>query len=266
MQRIALCVGINDYPGNDNDLSGCVNDANDWAQLLASKGYSVTTLLDSAATKINVAGSLQRMVDSLKYRDRFVFTFSGHGTWVPDQDGDEIDGRDEALCCYDFPTGGLLVDDEMHRIFKRARYGTQITVLSDSCHSGTVARGLMTVNDETTTDVQRKPKFISPGEIPSVPISVEEAAAAERMFIKAMSRTGPVLISGCDDPEYSYDAHFGNRPNGAFTRAAIDSLTPDVKTMREWYRRIRLRLPSPAYPQTPKFGATLYQSFRTPLA
>ncbi len=27
----ALCIGINDYPGTQNDLSGCVNDAQDWA-------------------------------------------------------------------------------------------------------------------------------------------------------------------------------------------------------------------------------------------
>ncbi len=31
MSKKALCIGINDYPGTQNDLSGCVNDANDWA-------------------------------------------------------------------------------------------------------------------------------------------------------------------------------------------------------------------------------------------
>jgi len=31
MAKKALCIGINDYPGTQNDLSGCVNDANDWA-------------------------------------------------------------------------------------------------------------------------------------------------------------------------------------------------------------------------------------------
>ena len=30
-KKLALCIGINDYPGTDSDLSGCVNDANDWA-------------------------------------------------------------------------------------------------------------------------------------------------------------------------------------------------------------------------------------------
>lgn len=262
--RYALCVGINDYPGNGADLSGCVNDAHDWTSLLASKGYAVTQLIDSAATKANIVSNLRAVVDNLKYRERFVFTFSGHGTWVPDLDGDEIDGRDEALCCYDYPTGGLLLDDELHEIFKRARHGTQVTVLSDSCHSGTVARGLIANPMETE---ERKPRFLSPGLLPTVPVSVDQAIEAERSFVRATSRTGPVLISGCDDPEYSYDAWFNGRPNGAFTRAAIDSFVQSSPTtMKEWYRQIRLRLPNPAYPQTPKFGATMFQSFRTPLS
>ena len=41
MSKKALCIGINDYPGTDSDLSGCVNDANDWAAELASRGFAV---------------------------------------------------------------------------------------------------------------------------------------------------------------------------------------------------------------------------------
>jgi hypothetical protein len=29
MAKNALCIGINDYPGTQSDLKGCVNDAND---------------------------------------------------------------------------------------------------------------------------------------------------------------------------------------------------------------------------------------------
>ena len=35
MRKKALCVGINDYPYEGNDLNGCVNDAKAWAKLLA---------------------------------------------------------------------------------------------------------------------------------------------------------------------------------------------------------------------------------------
>ena len=36
MAKKALCVGINNYPGTQNDLNGCVNDANAWAGLLVA--------------------------------------------------------------------------------------------------------------------------------------------------------------------------------------------------------------------------------------
>ena len=42
MSKKALCIGINDYPGTDSDLSGCVNDANDWAAELGGRGFAVS--------------------------------------------------------------------------------------------------------------------------------------------------------------------------------------------------------------------------------
>ena len=43
----AVCVGINDYRGTANDLKGCVNDANDWSDILSQQfGYDTQLLLD----------------------------------------------------------------------------------------------------------------------------------------------------------------------------------------------------------------------------
>lgn len=260
MKRLALCVGINDYPGTDNDLSGCVNDALDWASLLKSRGYSTDVLLDGAATKANIVSRLVTAVKSLRYRDKFVFTFSGHGTWVPDTSGDEFDRRDEALCCHEVWEGGILTDDEMHAIWQPVRYGVQLTTLSDSCHSGTVARRLFAATSSRTG----KPKFLSPALLPTVPVSEAQAIRAEAVIAPAKSRPGPVLLSGCDDPEYSYDAYINGRYNGAFTRTAIDTLS-DSRNFREWHKRIRTILPNSLYPQSPQLGATKFQSYRRPL-
>ena len=41
-KKTALCIGINNYPGTQNDLNGCVNDANDWTAELKARGYTVT--------------------------------------------------------------------------------------------------------------------------------------------------------------------------------------------------------------------------------
>jgi len=49
MAKHALTVGINDYPGSDMDLAGCVNDAKDWRALLESRGYFLQRLSPSEA-------------------------------------------------------------------------------------------------------------------------------------------------------------------------------------------------------------------------
>ena len=55
MAKKALCIGINNYPGTDMDLRGCVNDAEDWAATLAARGFTVQKLIDAQATKADNA-------------------------------------------------------------------------------------------------------------------------------------------------------------------------------------------------------------------
>ena len=63
MARYALCIGINDYPGTDMDLAGCVNDANDWAAEFAARGFAVTTLLDAEATKAGMQRAMRDVIE-----------------------------------------------------------------------------------------------------------------------------------------------------------------------------------------------------------
>ena len=97
MSKKALCIGINDYPGTQNDLSGCVNDATDWAAALAARGFAVTKLIDAQATKAAMVAAMSSLISGAAKGDTVVVTYSGHGTWAPDKNGDEPDGRDEAL-------------------------------------------------------------------------------------------------------------------------------------------------------------------------
>ena len=62
-----------------------------------------------------------------------------------------------------------------------------------------------------------------------------------------------ILISGCSDSEYSYDAEFDGRPNGAMTAYAIQVIkqNPDV-TYRQFHAGLRGFLPSNDYPQSPQ--------------
>ena len=261
MKRTALVVGVN-YLGTPAQLAGCVQDALDWDAVLRSRGYDVTLRLEKMATKANVLADLRSHVSAARWRDRFVFCFSGHGTWVPDTDGDEIDRRDEALCPIDYDSAGVITDDELHEVFSAARFGVSITVLSDSCHSGTVARALVPAERAPL----RSPKFVSPADIAAIRVDRATAAVAElRAPARTRSRPRAVLLSGCEDHEFSYDAWFGDRPNGAFTRAAIDTLRDRPKSVKVWHDAIRDRLPSDAFPQSPQLGATAWQRRRRPL-
>ncbi len=248
-QRRALCIGLN-YPGTSAELRGCVNDALDWQQALDARGYATTVLFDGQGTRDGILDSIAELVARTGYRDRLVITYSGHGSWVPDRNGDEADSRDEAVVPADYRTAGVITDDELHAVFTQRRFGARITFLSDSCHSGTLARFA-----DLTAD--SRPRYMPP--INAVPdLDIHRAHQAEHKPARGKPRTGVVLISGCTDAEYSYDASFNGRPNGAFTRAALDVLDAG-STIAEWHEDIRRVRPNERYPQTPQLTATWTQ-------
>jgi len=257
MTKKALCIGINDYPGTSNDLSGCVNDAQDWKTALEKRGFQVELLLNKQATKDAMRERIQRLVMDAKSGDVAAITYSGHGTWVPDVDGDEPDGRDEALCPYDIGQNRPLLDDELRDIFSERERGTRIALISDSCHSGTVTRFAPMAN---ASDTKVRVRFLPPETF--LPAREREVAARiARGGTRRPRSSSALLVSGCADTEYSYDASFGGKPNGAFTYFAVKALAalPAKATYRDWYRAIRETLPNPTYPQSPNLFGTRSQ-------
>ena len=269
MAKKALCIGINDYPGTQSDLSGCVNDANDWATVLGARGFAVTTLLDGQATKANMVAAIREQIGGSQSMDSIVITYSGHGTFVPDSSGDEPDGRDEGLCPFDIGQGQVLLDDEIHALFAERARGVKVVLLSDSCHSGSVIRWAPPVADSKGSI----PRFLPPSawlpqdQLPrsgsgEMMRSMPQGTTAPAWLGSLSLAGGDLLMAGCRDQEYSYDANFGGRPNGAFTYYALKSLSMDV-TYAQWYKRIRDYLPGASYPQTPQiFGAKRAKQFR----
>ncbi|MBL8693545.1 MAG: caspase family protein [Planctomycetes bacterium] len=253
----ALCVGINDYPGTSSDLAGCVNDAKDWKAALEARGYGVSTLLDSQATKSNMVTALKSLIDGAQSGDSVVFTFSGHGSWIPDASGDEPDDRDEMLCPHDIGSGGMLLDDELATIFGRKRDGVRLYFISDSCHSGTVAKFAPSILPPEILKLQPRPRFLPPHAFLKEK-SLRDAADRVAMFFGAKKQKYPALLAaGCRDIEYSYDAHFGSRPNGAFSYFALKALKGNPTSPRVWMNAIRESLPTATYPQTPSlYGST----------
>lgn len=258
MTKRALCIGINNYPGTANDLNGCVNDANDWAEELQGKGFSVDLLIDKVAVKKAIVSSIEKLISASKSGDTTLITYSGHGTWTPDQNGDEKDFRDEAICPHDSDTGALITDDELHELFIARERGVRLIMISDSCHSGTLARFAPSIG----SDIPEKVRFLSP-EIPlrHDPLALQLARSTDRTArVRGLSRSSALLFAGCQDTEFSWDAAFNGRPNGAFTRVALDVLRQaKPATYRDWFRAVRAKLPSVDYPQTPNLSGTSAQ-------
>lgn len=252
-KKLALCIGINDYPGVAGDLRGCVNDANDWAALLRAEGYEIVAMIfDSQATKATMLGAMQSVVGRAGFGDRVVITYSGHGSWVPDRDGDEADRRDETLVPYDYAAGNMITDDELHAVFSTRKHGVRLTMMSDSCYSGTVTRFLSQGSAEGT------PRFVSPADVGVMTES--RAAELEQKVVKTSSRASAILLSGSSDLEVSYDAPIDGRYRGAMTAAALSAYRPGM-SWAAWHRAIRKILPSANYPQSPQLSATKSQRY-----
>jgi metacaspase-1 len=268
MANRALCIGINNYPGTANDLSGCVNDANDWAAALTKRGFITTKLLNSKATGAKMRTAIGNLVSGAASGDIVVIQYSGHGSYVPDTNGDEPDGVDECLCPYDINSRGALTDDELYDLFNARKPGVKVVMISDSCHSGSVARFAPIDTPPTVrgrSGIRRKVKFLPPEAF----LSRRELAVlgSRRSYRRASppGRYASLLMAGCQDTEYSYDAWFNNRPNGAFTFVALRALKalPANATYSKWHQAIRKSLPSQQYPQAPNlFGSSTMKAWK----
>ena len=240
----AICVGINNYPGSSNDLQGCVNDANDWSALLKDYGFETSVMLDSEATGQNIKVALDNLIVSAAAGDVIVFTYSGHGTQYLDLSGDEGDTYDEAIYVYD----GRILDDELRLTIDKIDPAVTLIVISDSCFSGSVTRLI----PENT-----KPRFV-PAD------GMSDYRQVRQRFLLPETGMPELLISGCSDSEYSYDAEIDGRANGAMSAMAIRVIRQNPGlTYNMFYAALRGLLPSKDYPQTPQLeGSNSHRNTR----
>jgi hypothetical protein len=213
--RRALCVGINDYPLQDSDLHGCVNDARGWADVLVDvAGFDrgdIRVLLDDDATKRAMLRELDRLLDGLGTGDIAVFAYSGHGTYVADESSDEV--YDEALCPYD-AKDDLIIDDELRTRFDTIPRGATVTVLLDSCFSGSATRALPGVGAAGN----RLSKSLPPSRLGRREIDVVNAQPRATRRERSMPE---VLMSGCQENQESADDLIDGVWGGAMSANAI---------------------------------------------
>lgn len=118
-----LCVGIDDYPGEINDLYLCVKDARTM-QWLFNKNDDCETLIvtDKDATAKNVKAAMKTLYTKAKKSDTVILFFSGHGN------NGSIVCRDEELTY-----------DEICHAFDRSKAKKRFAFIN-ACYSGSMRK------------------------------------------------------------------------------------------------------------------------------
>jgi hypothetical protein len=217
-RRRAICVGINNYP--TAPLQGCVADAELWAKTLVDAGFEPPTmLLDSTATRQGIIDTLTRTFQTSVPGDVVVFQFSGHGTEVPDMNGDELSTNDQALCPYDFADGHLLIDDDIAELFKTIPAGIDVTCFLDNCFSGTATRFAIG-RTNTASGGASLPRFV----VADAALLAKHEAfrrtigiAPQRAVARGPASMREVVFSACRSDEVAFEQN----GQGDFTRNAV---------------------------------------------
>lgn len=251
IRHVAMGIDRYDVPGND--LGQCVADARDMVAAIGADRLCLVT--DQEAVRARCIDAIGDMVASARCGDWVVISWSGHGTYVPDKDGDEADGRDEALCCYNLSDGraGLLVDDDLQLALNEAGAGVTVMMIADTCHSGTVARAMLRRPHSAVRRFLHPASFMGDGsswwdrlgwfaELEHLWHGPPKPMAAKKRIIH---------MAACRDDEYAYEGADG----GYFTMAWIRAKRSMVQTVGELHRQICVDLPSPDAPQHPQLHA-----------
>jgi metacaspase-1 len=227
---MSLHVGLNTvdpnhYDGWDGALAACEFDANDMESLAQSRGFETTKLLTGEATADAVLNGIDSAAGELESGDIFFITYSGHGGQVPDGDDEEIDSSDETWVAYD----RQIVDDELYELWGKFQPGVRIVVLSDSCHSGSVNKGITNAEPDVVPDpvataenaAQQDPRFRALPRDKMIATyrankalydGIQKRVAGSESTESQLGVTA-LLISGCKDHQLSRDGF----SNGRFT-------------------------------------------------
>jgi hypothetical protein len=228
----ALIIGIDTYkPDGESaaadagraswmNLDGCVNDAASVKDLVVAKyafaNNNVTTLFNQEASRSRIISELTRLAKEAKKGDVIFIYYAGHGSQVYNSLSTEADKKDESIVPADAYKGALDIRDKELAVLLNQILdsGALLTVIFDSCHSGSVGRGFL--NDPP------KMRFIE-----------ESKKDAKDATVPVPPETrGALIISAAQDFEFAKEQRDENDiAHGAFTIALLKSLqqlSPDA--------------------------------------
>lgn len=144
IRRKALLIGIN-YTGSQHQLRGCINDVQNMAAWLVSRGYSsnpkdMIFLTDERTGPYYPSGhNILAAMDWLVSEPGTAcfLHYSGHGGQVADPNGIRRSGFNDTIVPVDFETRGQIDSSTLHQhLVSRLPSNSSLFVLFDCCHSG----------------------------------------------------------------------------------------------------------------------------------
>ena len=238
----ALLVGVGKYSMPGIDLPAIDLDLERMRETLILMGFEdseIKSLLDEQATSTNVIFEFKTWLrEGVGPDDRVVFYFSGHGSNIPDFNGDEDDGVDEVLVTHDVrrvrkngksALAGVVDDDTLAELLA-AIPSKNIWFIVDACHSGTMTRDVLMDN----LTLGREPVYTKSFAYSGMPLG--RSITTDSEFSKATA-DNYVSISAAGDDEEA----IGTTQGGVFTiglseaiRAAAAAGTAiDINALRD---------------------------------
>ena len=222
-RRRAICIGIDKY--RSAPLSCCVKDARRWAEWFAKQGFEIRTLLDEQATRGAILGAINELIQGGVRGDVIAIQYSGHGTQLPDESGDDL-GQDEALVPVDHLQAGYVIDDDLSALCDRIPDGVNVTFFMDCCHSGTNTRLFIGSAGDAASRDRGTARFLPPSS------EMLEAHRRSRQSSRGLARSSAydhkpeILFAGCEANQLSYESN----GTGHFTDAALATLAGGLGT------------------------------------
>lgn len=217
-----------------DDLEASVNDARAMKQLLIDRfGFeeqNIVLLFDQEATADNILMSLQHhLVDEARPGDIGLFYYAGHGSRISNRKTDDPTGLDQTIVPADAWRGTPDIrDKELVRIFRpAAQKGVKLTIIADSCHSGSIVRSSARVR-EVPSDEQR---YVE--DSPDLGPDGNKLPVPEDL--------GALVLSAAQDDQPAYERTGDSEPHGVFTWAllqVLQSVGPNERLDRI-YQRVR---------------------------
>jgi len=240
MVKKALLIGIN-YKGTDAELRGCINDINNIRNILINNcDYSANNIRmlseehDIKPTRQNIENNINWLVSNCMQGDTLIFYYSGHGSNVPDRNGDETDGRDEVLVPLDYERNGVITDDWLYQnMICKISTGVKLWGFTDCCHSGTMVdlrynyRSLCTYRKGA---IQKGMPYVFSDWTNRFSFSMEKSKDVQGTVC---------FFSGCQDSQTSADAHINRQFQGAFSYCLIEFMKSNLQRMPNGTFRFR---------------------------